>query len=255
MRGNKPSMLENQKFGRLTVLRRSTKADRSGSVFWICKCDCGNEVAVRSDLLKRLHTQSCGCLKKEAVSAALKLAKTTHGFTNTVEYRIWKGIKSRCSDPNNQAYHLYGGNGITICDEWKDDFMAFYNDMGPRPSLYHSIDRKENDKGYSKDNCRWATHIEQANNRTNNRRFKYGGEERTLADWCRHLKLNRRLIYSRISRGWTFEEAIQPAKTIMIDFEGETKSLYEWCSLMGMDYDKTYLRVIRGESFDSIVRE
>ena len=109
MRGNKPSMLENQKFGRLAVLRRSTKADRSGSVFWICKCDCGNEVTVRSDLLKRLHTQSCGCLKKEAVSAALKLAKTTHGFTHTSEYRIWKGIKSRCCDPNSQAYRLYRG--------------------------------------------------------------------------------------------------------------------------------------------------
>ena len=109
----------------------------------------------------------------------LGLAKRTHGKSGTPEHKSWKLMRSRCLNPRNQDWADYGGRGIAICERWSD-FMCFYDDMGPRPSAKHSLDRIDNSRGYAPDNCRWATNKQQANNRRPHRkhrrlrRLKYG---------------------------------------------------------------------------------
>ena len=118
-------------------------------------------------------------------------------------------MRQRCHNPKNKKYHLYGGRGITVCDEWKESFEAFYRDMGPRPSPEHSIDRRDNNKGYSKENCRWATLVEQANNRRDNLYFDFDGDRKTLTEWCREFGLNyNRIRYLILKKGISFEDAI-----------------------------------------------
>lgn len=156
--------LTGRRFGRLTVLQRAETIKKR--TMWLCRCDCGNEVAVEANNLKIGHTQSCGCLQKEATSKA----NTTHGMRASRLYRIWKCMHNRCYRKCYHGYKHYGGRGITICDEWVHDFRAFrdwalangYND-------YLSIDRIDNDKGYSPDNCRWVTmELQNKNKRAKN---------------------------------------------------------------------------------------
>lgn len=168
--------LTGQRFGRLTVLERAPnqmvnlKSGRKMSVTaWRCKCDCGGEKVIVGSSLKSGYTRSCGCLEKEN---RVKLLKT-HGLTDTRLHRIWSGMKARCNRKTCPAYPNYGGRGITVCSEWEHSFIEFYNwaiSHGYRDDL--SIDRINNDKGYSPDNCRWATRHEQRINQRP-RRKKY----------------------------------------------------------------------------------
>lgn len=155
--------LTGQRFGRLTVIERA--GQHKGRSLWKCKCDCSKITVVSVSQLLRGRTKSCGCLRNENIS---RIAKK-HGMSHTRLYHIWIGMKKRCYDPNAQYFEIYGGRGITVCDEWLHDFMEFQ-----RWALSHgysdelSIDRIDNDKGYSPDNCRWATWHEQ---RMNQRRM------------------------------------------------------------------------------------
>ncbi len=204
---NKAHDLTGNRFEKLTVILRSPENDKYGRARWECLCDpkyggCGNVVIVQAGNLKNGNTRSCGCLLKETV--------TTHGLTSSLEYNSWRGIIDRCCNEKHPAYEHYGKRGITVCDEWKESFEAFYRDMGPRPSPQHSIDRRKNDKGYSKENCRWVTPIEQQNNKRTNLYFGFAGEIKTLAQWCRVLNLSYKKTHRRIYRdGWTFEAAIE----------------------------------------------
>ena len=199
--------LTGQLFGRLVVILEHPERDKQGSVRWVCKCDpenCGNIITVAAHSLKSSNTSSCGCLRSDIRRKAM----TKHGLRNTPEYRVWKAMKNRCYNTKSESYANYGEQGITICDEWKDDFEAFYRDMGPKPTPEHSIDRRDNDKGYNKENCRWATRIEQASNKKNSVFYTYDGKSRTLTGWCRELGLDYDRTYKRIRRGAIFEEAI-----------------------------------------------
>ena len=152
--------LTGKKFGRLTVLRRAESINKR--TLWLCRCECGNKVVVEAYNLKTGHTQSCGCLQREATSEANK----THGKTHSRLYRIWICMQNRCYRRSYHAYKHYGGRGITVCDEWLHNFQTFYDwamTNGYRDDL--SIDRIDTNKGYSPDNCRWTTMAEQNKNK------------------------------------------------------------------------------------------
>jgi hypothetical protein len=117
-------------------------------------------------------------------------------------------MKERCYNVDHEYYYNYGGRGITVCDRWLNSFEAFYEDMGPRPSLDHSIDRENTDGNYEKDNCKWSTRKEQSNNRKSNRFYEYEGEIKTLMQWSESVGINYDTLKRRIYRGLTFEAAI-----------------------------------------------
>lgn len=160
--------LTNHKFGRLTVIERKENT-KHGASTWLCKCNCGQKTIVRASHLKCGVTQSCGCLNHEKTAKKLIEISTTHGKSRTNEYRIWSGMIHRCSNPSCKSYPDYGGRNIKVCARWAASFESFYLDMGQRPSKDYSLDRMNNDLGYSPDNCRWATRKEQANNTRRNK--------------------------------------------------------------------------------------
>jgi hypothetical protein len=156
-----------RRFGRLTVLARAN--DRPSDTRRFCaSCDCGAEAIVDGYALRRGTTQSCGCLSVER--------STTHGEARvgarSAEYKIWCYIIKRCENQNDKNYGDYGGRGITVCEKWRRSYPAFLEDMGRRPSIRHSIDRIDNNRGYEPGNCRWATATQQARNRRPRRLLK-----------------------------------------------------------------------------------
>lgn len=248
--------LTTKRFGKLVVIQRHPENTKAGKARWICQCDCGNDVTVTGGNLQSGFTQSCGCFQLECVKTIAEKYNVTHGLSHTPEYETYKCMLKRCCDEKNRNYADYGGRGITVCDEWKNSFEAFYRDMGPRPSPEHSIDRRDNNKGYSKDNCRWATKEEQANNKRNNLFYEYKGEIKPLGTWCRELGLNRKLVYTRIREyGWSFSEAITPIEDLSIEYDGTRMTLQHWCDLLILKHNHVYLRILRGEKFEDIVCE
>lgn len=146
--------LTGQKFGLLTVIGFAGSIAHKSH--WLCRCDCGNNKTVKGIYLTDGATKSCGCNRFAG-------HRRTHGKSHTRAFNIWLGMKQRCENPKNPAYRLYGGRGIAICARWQK-FENFFADMGPAPNGL-SIDRKDNDKGYDRSNCRWATPLQQSRNR------------------------------------------------------------------------------------------
>jgi len=192
--------LEGRTFTRLTVLAFAGR-NTNGQFAWICRCTCGNRCLVNGRDLRHGNTHSCGCLQQETRS------KGIHYKSDTSEFRIWAMMLSRCLNPKNRAYKRYGGRGITVCDRWKDSFENFFADMGDKPDKL-TLDRKDNNLGYSPDNCKWATRKEQTNNHSNNRQWEFRNKTQTLSQWCDELNLPYLKIANRIGKGWDIERAL-----------------------------------------------
>lgn len=185
-----------QKFNRLLVVSRAENS-KSGKASWNCKCDCGNMVVVWGSNLRNGHTQSCGCLQRERTSEA----STTHGKTHTKIHTVWKTMKQRCFCKNHHKFKDYGGRGITVCDEWKNDFQAFYDYVSELPHFGeegYSIDRINNDGNYEPGNVKWSTLKEQARNRRTCRYVYYNGEFLTIAELSEKTGVPAKKLYSQI---------------------------------------------------------
>ncbi|HBF42328.1 MAG TPA: hypothetical protein DDW42_01620 [Desulfobacteraceae bacterium] len=190
-------------FGRLTALRPGERKGKQ--LYWICLCECGNEVNVNKYALTSGHTKSCGCLFREVQ----KKINTTHGGTYSEEYTTWCSMKQRCYYVKNKRYKDYGGRGIKVCEKWKNDFTSFLNDMGKRPNGM-SIERKNNDGDYEPSNCKWATGKQQGRNNSNNNLIKILGETKTMVEWSEdeRCKVSYVALRMRIHRGWDPERAV-----------------------------------------------
>ena len=202
--------LTGQRFGRWTVIKRSTKSSVNHATYWLCKCDCGTEKDVDAKKLVSGESKSCGCLMKE-INAKLH---TKHGMDETRLCNVYRGIVQRCCDSNSKLFTYYGGRGIWICDEWRNDFTAFHKwamENGYDENAEHgkcTIDRIDNNGSYCPENCRIVSMKTQCNNRRSNIVVEYRGEKKTIAEWCDELHLSYFTIYQRIKKlHWDAERA------------------------------------------------
>jgi hypothetical protein len=156
--------LAGQRFGRL-VAKEKVGVNDGGNAVWRCECDCGGERRVTATCLSKGETQSCGCIKKER----MRSRNGKGGVGAMSEYQILRAAISRCHNPNNSGFDGYGGRGISVHQEWRDDFWAFYHYVGPRPSADYSLDRINVNGNYEPGNVRWATREQQARNKRNSK--------------------------------------------------------------------------------------
>lgn len=197
----KPINAIGMRIGMLEVVERAENT-KQGATRWICKCDCGNLITLTQAQIKKKTKDNCGCVKKKHFNA-------THGCSETRLYYAWSLMISRCERPKNRAYKYYGQRGITVCDEWHDflNFKAWVD--ATKPEGEYTLDRIDNNKGYSPDNCRWADKKTQANNRRSNVEIEYNGETHNLSEWSELLGFDYKRVHNRIHKlGWTFEKAI-----------------------------------------------
>lgn len=188
-------------FGRWTVTGPTVQAKHKKVPV---TCICGVSKAIdKTNLLKGL-SQSCGCLAKEVTSALSK----THGKSGTPVYAVWNMMKQRCSLPSNASYPDYGGRGISYDPTW-ESFEVFYRDMGDPPFPRATLERLDTNGNYCKENCRWASKLEQANNKRNNVLFEYKGQKLSLSKIAKLTGMNQNTLTSRIyGQSLSLEEAL-----------------------------------------------
>lgn len=189
-------------FGRWTVVSEAEYKNRKH--WWNCVCECGNKRVCRTSTLTHADSSSCGCLTREKASKR----STTHGKHKSKIYGSWAAMKGRCTNPNDPSYFRYGGRGINVCEKWMK-FENFYKDMGDPPKGM-SLDRIDNDKGYYKENCRWAARREQQNNTRRNVFITYKGLTKTRAEWARHFNIPPGVLLGRFKRGDSLDRMFRP---------------------------------------------
>lgn len=197
--------LVGKRFGRLTVVSRGPNDD-GGRAQWNCVCECGVAKMVRGNLLQQGFVGSCGCWHREN-RQKFGGHTATHNKHGSKEWNAWQSVRRRCYDPGYANYDRYGAVGVQVADRWRNSFENFLADMGPAPSLAHSVDRINGKGNYEPGNCRWATAIEQANNRSSNFLIHFQGRTQTSTEWGRELGLSPEMLRRRITSGWDVELA------------------------------------------------
>lgn len=248
--------LTGKSFGLWTVHDYAGK-DRFGLSLWTCSCSCTPDrmIVVIGSSLKRGKSLDCGCRRlKRKVEW-----NTTHGKSNTEEHSIWMGMIQRCVNPNQPAYKYYGGRGIRVCERWLGDngFVYFLQDMGPRPSRSHSVERKNNNKGYGPDNCIWALPVVQGRNNRRNHIITAFGKSQCVSAWEEEYKCTRGVISYRINHGWSAEEAItgrvRVATGRVVIFKGQQRRVPDLAREFGIAYHTLIRRLDRGWSVEDAV--
>lgn len=208
----------------LTAIEPSHKI--KNRTYWLCKCKCGNEKTVNIAKLINGEVRSCGCYKKEKA----KSDSTTHGLAGHPLWSLWRDIRNRCYNKNVSHYHLYGGRGVVMCQEWSNDFMAFYNwaiNNGWRKGLQIDKDIKARELGveallYSPCRCQFVTSKTNNNNRRSNRYIEFNGVVKTVMQWSEEYKINHGTLFGRLKRGWPIGKAL----TISAEKTGKTKCFH-----------------------------
>jgi len=195
------------KYGFLTVVEELPRRKKYIRIFR-CLCDCGNYKELSYSNLTTGHTVSCGCYWLERI----KNSNSTHRLSKTPTYNSWHNMINRCYIESHEAYKYYGGRGITVCDRWLNSIENFIEDMGYRPKG-KTLDRIDNNKSYSKENCRWATPVQQLNNRRCSVFYEYNGERKTIKEWSIEKEIPYDRLRERIKKlGWSIEKALTTPK-------------------------------------------
>jgi hypothetical protein len=200
--------LMGKKFGRLTVISRADNS-KQGQAMWLCMCDCGTKHTVKSIILRRGISKSCGCLEIEARYTSQR----THGHTSSgtsPTFHSWAGMISRCTNEHHVSYPRYGGRGISVTERWHS-FQNFLDDMGVKPDGF-SLDRINNSLSYSPENCKWSDAIQQARNKSNNHLISHNGETKCLQEWADLLGISGSSLRCRLSSGWSIHDALTTKK-------------------------------------------
>lgn len=188
------------RYGKLVAIAPFRNLTGRPSSYWLCQCDCGNTVYVVATHFDG-RTRSCGCLRGDSNRAI----RTTHGMTHTTTHHVWKSMVQRCTNPKNKSWNDYGGRGIALCDNWRI-FANFLADMGACPPGM-SIERHDNNAGYHKDNCHWATRKEQNNNKRSNVIVEYAGKRMNVSQLAEQCGIAHTTLRARLRLGWTVDRA------------------------------------------------
>ena len=239
--------LTGKTFGRWAVVSRGPNTEQ-GQATWCCRCECGTEKTIQGNALRSGTSRSCGCLTVEA-----NVRRTKHGHCSgpkpSTTYFTWAGMVARCTNPGNSHFPHYGGRGIKVCERWQT-FENFLADMGEKPGPRMSVERIDNSKGYSPENCRWATDAEQARNRRNNRHLTLGRKTQTMADWAEELGIHPATLSDRVRTGMTDQEALtSPVRRFNgkpLTYRGETHTIAEWARILDVPVQMLYQRFHRG---------
>ena len=242
-------------FGKLMVV--GLAPDRSKGVRWICQCSCGQQtqVPIKTSALRSGKTRSCGCLWRETVPGN----NATHRRSGDYLYRVWSLMRQRCNNRKNPAYARYGGRGIKVCRRWEQSFERFATDMGERPTDTHELDRRNNNKGYSPQNCYWALPQQQSRNRRSNRWLTLNGETKTVAEWADITGITSWSIRQRIDRyGWTIEKSLTTPEDPswnhrFFTHQGETRNMKQWSKHLNISKSSLYYRLEKGWTLEQIV--
>lgn len=206
--------LTGQKFGKLTVieLHHKRKIKNSTRVYWLCKCDCGGETITRTDNLTSGATTSCGCVHLNI----LRTIGIKHNLSDSRLYKVYTSMIYRCYNKNNYQYYLYGSRGISVCEEWKKDFMNFYNwamENGYNKNAKHgecTLDRIDVNGNYEPSNCRWINNKEQQRNKRNNTFITYKNETKCLSEWSEITGISKSTLLYRLNNNWDLEKLFTP---------------------------------------------
>jgi hypothetical protein len=251
--------LTGQRFGRLVVLKLS-KQKKSGKryrYYWFCQCDCGNTHEVRTDSLTSGNVQSCGCLHKEQAIKNVSLHHS-HKMSNTRLYHIWQKMKARCSNERSSDYYKYGGRGITVCNEWMDFnlFCQWALSNGYSDDL--TIDRIDNNRGYSPNNCRWVNAKMQARNRRSNIKVSFKGQEMTLLEASELSGIKYSALIARWNRGVRppklFNDVKSAGQKRSVYYNGKDVSLTELSKLTGINLNTLKSRYRAGKRGDDLIK-
>ena len=244
------------KFGNLTVIGVDPAYVRKtyNSNHWLFKCDCGTVVSESPSRVLNGHKKSCGCRKITRI--------TKHGCYNDPFYHIWWSMMRRCYNTNNHNYKRYGGRGIKVCDEWQDveSFVAWAHLTYNSTQHQKTLDRIDNNKGYSPENCKWSTPKEQSNNRRNTVTFTINNVTKPLSEWCDEYNMPISVVGSRIRvMGWSIEKALTTPITYptdrssIVEINGEQRTIKDWCEYYGIARNTVYGHVRRGMDLVSAI--